>query len=484
MPDGTGAATGTDGNIAGLYKQFTTPPDAGGKGAGDAGQAGAVPGASQLGNGFPVLIGKPVYEKDMEYAKMVGVRNLPTLFGKKLRDDDKTSTAIPVNFGSKSACGMLPDETRLRLFHFKKLLNNMELQAAIKGETKHPTKEMMKSVPAYNDFAAACKAFNVTDFDDWIDQVQARFFFEEFEIPFVLADRFDSLPMTSPLVRVPGALGLLEGTLESDDATFTPQANTQSSYIVESKNNVVHTVITQDLLDDSSPPLIDKLRREVVMGIVRSYERAILDGDDSGTHIDDDTQAGAANLFSKAFKGLRKRIFDGDAAIGAGSLIYDNSGDPLNKDTFSELLKRLRCQSSEKDDLTYIMGCTSSHDLVTGAIPELFTAFAFGGLASNVTGQVPPVFGVMPTESSRVREDLDADGKANNPAVETLTYMVLVQKSRYANWIRQATRVFASPSLPSSDTMLMTGKARHAFAGIPIQTAERNAAMAINIKTV
>jgi hypothetical protein len=462
-------------NIKNLYSQFTATPD-------DTPADGIKAGS---GFGMPAYIGKAIYQKDLDWAKMVGIKSMPMLFGKKVSDNDRESTAVPVNFGSKSSTGMLPEETRLRLFYFKKLFNNVEIQACVKGQTRNPTKAMLKSVTSWPDFEAACKAFNITDFDDWIDQVQARFFFEEYEIPYVLADQFDSLPMTSPIVRVPGALGLLEGTLESDDAIFTPQSNTQSSYIVESKNNVVHTVITQDLLDDSSPPLIDKLRKEVLMGIVRSYERCILDGVEAPTvHIDDDTQAGPANLFSKAFTGLRKRVFDGDTLIGAGSLIYDNSGDPLNKDTFSELLKRLKCQGSEKDDLVYIMGCTGSHDLVTGAIPELFTAFAFGGLASNVTGNVPPVFGVKPIESSRVREDLDADGKANSPAVETLTYMLLVQKSRYSNWIRQATRVFASPSLPNTDTMLMTGKARHAFAGIPIQDKERSAAMAINIKTV
>jgi len=468
MPGATAADAGKS-ITSKLYDQFKTPE--GGTATKDGQQA-------------PAHVGRPIYAKDMDLVKMTGAKTLPQLFGKKLESGDETSSSVPLNFGSKSQTGMLPDDTRLRLTMLKKQLSNVEIQACIKGHTANPSKSLMESVPAFKDFQESCKAFDISSFGDWIDQVQARFYFEEYEIPHVLADQFDSLPMTSPIVRVPGALGLLEGTLESDSAVFAAQSNTEASYIVESKNNVVHTVITQDLLDDSSPALIDKLRKEILRGGVRSYERCMLDGDDSGTHIDDDTQAGAANLYTKAWKGFRKRIFDGDALIGAGSLIYDNLNDTLNKDTFSELLKRLRCQGSEKDDLVYIMGCTGSHDLVTGAIPELFTAFAFGGLASNVTGNVPPVFGVQPVESSKVREDLGADGKANNPAVETTTYMVLVQKSRYNNWIRQATRVFATPSLANSDTMLMTGKTRHAMAGNVISAEERNASMAINIKTV
>ena len=432
----------------------------------------------------PEVVGKPVFEKDMEYAKMCGAKSMDQLFGKKLDMSDTKSTAIPLNFGSKASTGMLPDETRLRLLQLKKLISDVEIQAQIKSGTVNPTLAAMKSVPRYADLQSALKAFNITDFDVWQERVQARFYFEEYEIPLMLADQFDYLPMTGPTVRVPGALGLLEGTLETDDATFTPQYNTAASYLVESKNNVVHTIVTQDLLDDSSPAIIDKIRKEILRGTGRSYERAMLDGDDTGAHIDADTQAGPANLFTKAFKGLRQRIFAADAAIGAGSLVYDNSGDSPSKDTFSEILKRLKCQGSEKTDLAYIMGCSTSHDLVTGAIPELFTAFAFGGLASNVTGQVPPVFGIKGVESAYVREDLAADGKAIAVPVTTLSYLMIVQKSRYNNWTRQATRVFASPSLPSSDSMLMTGKARQAFAGTPMNDKERNAAMAINVKTI
>lgn len=437
---------------------------------------------------------KAIYENDMRQAKALiqsksGVINLGAVFGHKLRDDDDRSTSVPLNFGSKSSMSfynptiMLDDDARKRLFMLKKLYSDCEIQAQFKGNTKYPSKELIKSVPRWKTFESFAKAFNVTDFDDWIDQVQARFFFEEYEIPRLLADKFDSLPMTSPIVRVPGALGLLEGELEADDGTFTQQSNTQSSYLVESKNNVVHVIITQDLLDDSSPAIIDKLRKEVVQGINRSYERAMLDGDDTSPHVDADTEAGSAKLYTKAWKGLRKRAFDNEVTVGGGEIVFDHNDTP-SKDMFSGLLKRMKCQGADKKDLVYILGCSVSHDLVTGAIPELFTAFAFGSLASNVTGMVPPVFGIEGVESQYVREDLETTGKALAVPSDTTTYAMLVQKSRFQNWTRQATRVFASPSLPSSDQMLMTGKARHAFAGIPQSTTERSVTMAINVKTV
>lgn len=438
----------------------------------------------------PEQIGKPVFQGDLDYLKYCGIpsgiKGFKHWLGGVAETAEETSVPL-VNFGSKASTGFMPDDVRLRLWEFKKAVSNVQIQAAYKYKAKHTTVDMLKSVPLYKStLEPMLKAFNVTDFASWIPTVHSRFFFEEYEIPLILADQFDTLPMDSSLVRVPGALGKLEGLLESDDAIFTEQSNTQASYIVESKNNVCHSVITQDILDDSSPAIIDKFRKEVVMGVARSYERAMLDGDSSGSHIDDDTQAGSAKLFSKAFDGFRKRAFDAETALGASQIIHDNANDTLSKDTFSELLKKLKCQGVDKSDLAYVLGCTAETDLVTGAIPELFTAFNFGSIASNVTGEVPPVFGIPVVCSEKVREDLEADGKADNPTVGTTTYMLLVQKSRYNNWVRQATRVFASPSLPSSDTMLMTAKARHALGGTPMGAGnpERNLAMAINIKTV
>lgn len=438
-----------------------------------------------LTGGAPAVTGKAIYEKDMEIVKSLGVSSLKDLFGKKLRDDDLNAVSAPPNFGSKSSVGMLPDDTRLRLFALKKLWNNVEIQACCLARSAWPEEKHFKAAPAWKAFEAAAKAFNVTDWSNWIDTVQARFYFEEFEIPHILADQFDSLPMSSSLMRVPGCLGLLEGQLESDDATFTAQTQTQASYTVESKNNVVHVIVTQDLLDDSSPAIMDKLRRSVVNGVRRAYERAILDGVKSPTvHFDAD-KAALPKTFCKAFDGLRKRAFDNEVATGSLEKIVFNHNDTPNKALFSKLLKKMGNFGVEKSNLVYIMGTTVEHDLVTGAIPELFTAFAFGGLASNVTGQVPPVFGIKGVTSELVREDLDTTGTAPAVPVATdRTYMLLVDKTRFMNHIRQATRVWAAPSLPSSDQLLMSAKARHVFGGVPQSADEKSVVMAINVKTV
>lgn len=430
----------------------------------------------------PAVIGKAVFEKDLEHAKACGFKTMGDLIGQRELSHDHA--ALPINFGSKASTAFMPDETRLRLFAFKKAYSMAEIQAQIATRNLQPSPEAIMATPAWKQYVEPmCKAFNITDFSSWIPTVNARFYFSEFEIPFILANEFDQQPMDSATVHVPGLLGLLEGKEEADNATFDEQSNTQAGFDVTARNNVCHTKITEDLMADSAPAIIDGLRRGVIAGIARSYERAIINGDTTiltsvrgDGHMDTDIRA-VGKHFSKAFKGMRKLAFENSA----NGSVYDHQGDTASKEIFRQLLKRMGKMGVEKADLKWVLPVSVSTDIITGAIPELFTAYAFGGLASNVTGELPPIFGVKGIESQYMREDLNASGVYASG--ETKTGVILFKKSRFANFVRQAIRVWAAPSLPSSDLMLMTAKMRHAWAGNPLSATEKSITMAINVAT-
>lgn len=439
----------------------------------------------------PGVIGQAVFEKDLDFCKYLGATKMSQIIGSK--DQSPDALALPLNFGSRKSMShngdQLPDEVRFRLLNLKKMVNNLEIQACIAFKGQHVTPAMMESLPYYKQtLQPMLKAYNVTDFSSWIPTVNARFYFEEYQLPFLLADIFDQMPMDSTTVTVPGDIGHLEGHEETDAATFTAQNTTQDNYQVISRNNVVHAQITEDLMSDSAPAYIEKLRRDVVMGIARAYEKALINGDITGSprgasHQDSDIAALALNAtFAKAFNGMRKKSFAADTAVGTGTFVYDHGGDSPSKTMFENTLKLMGKFASEKDDLAWILSSTVENALVTGAIPELFTAFAFGGLASNVTGQCPPVFGIKVLTSQFVREDLNAAGVYQSG--QTLTQVNLIKKSRFANFVRQAIRVWAAPSLPSSDIMLMTSKMRHAWAGNNQSATEKSVVQAINVKTI
>lgn len=451
---------------------------------------GAPPAPASAGGGAPSVIGKALYEDDLRAAEFLGVKGFKNLFGMRVDENQKDAPAVlPLNFGRKSQTLGMPEDARLRLFNLKKLIHSLQIQSEAAFRGQFVTPDMMKTMPIFKDhLAPLLKAYNVTDFANWIPDIWARFYFEEYELPFLLADLFDYQPMDSATMEVPGDTGHLEGTEETDTATFASQSTTTANYTVASRNNVVHTKITQDMMSDSAPAYIDKLRRDLMKGTIRSYERGLINGDTTKTavrgdaHQDVDTRALALNAtFLKAFDGMRSKAFANETLIGVpGSVVYDHGGDTASKIMFEKLLNMLGKFGSEKDDLAYILPSCVENQLVTGAIPELFTAFAFGGLASNVTGTVPPVFGIRPITSGYVRDDLAATGKYAAPGATT-TSVLLVKKSRFLNFVRQATRMWAAPSLPSSDELLMTSKTRHTWNGNPQTAKEIGIVMAINV---
>jgi hypothetical protein len=297
----------------------------------------------------------------------------------------------------------------------------------------------------------------------------------------ILGNEFDQLPMESATVQIPGAGGLPEGKEEGDSATFDEQSNTTDGFTVYARNNVYHQRITEDLMMDSAPAIIQKLRTEGAKALNRSWERSILNGDTSGSprgasHQDSDIAA-VAKHFSKAHMGLRKLAL----ANSANGSVYDHNGDVPTKALFAEVMKKMGQFAVEKADLRWILGISLGHDLVTGAIPELFTAFAFGGLASNVTGEVPPVFGIKGVQSRFQREDLNATGVYQ--AGSTLTCLILVRRDRFYHFVRQAMRQWATPTLASSDQMLLASKMRHTFGGVPQDALEKSVTIGINVAT-
>lgn len=450
---------------------------------------GDAPGQKAVGDttpGAPAIIGRPVYEKDLDQVKFLGVSKLKDIFGQVV-NEQQDEQALPLNFGSKRSTGALDNEVRLRLMNLKKLISSWQMQAAAAFRGQHVNASMMETLPIYKEHLKPLfKAYNITDFSNWMPTVWARFYFEEYELPYLLADLFDYVPMDSATMEVPGDTGHLEGTEETDAAVFDSQSTVQAKYTVHARNNVVHTKITQDMMADSAPAYLDKLRRDLMKGTIRSYEKALLNGSTKQTsvrgdlHPDTDIRAlTIKQTFSKAFDGLRQKAFDNETLLGGGQIVYDHGGDTASKLMFEKLLNMMGPMASEKDDLCYILPSAVENQLVTGAIPELFTAFAFGGLASNVTGQVPPVFGVRPVTSQYARDDLDAAGVYN--AAGVFTNVLLVKKSRFLNYMRQATRMWAAPSLPSSDELLMTSKTRHSWNGNPQNAKEKAVVMAVNV---
>jgi hypothetical protein len=430
------------------------------------------------------------------FVKAVGhhVNRLPGMFGKKNmgeilgQGDLPKDGAIPawvhpsINLRDRKSFRHINEELKELLLDFKKDLHNAEIQRQIMVHEKKMPYSIEQTPYFKHVIEPKLKAYNLTDFSAWVPTLNTSFYFEELDLDPVMDRYFPEYFMPSKTVTVPGTTGRLKGRLETDAATFTAQYQTQASFSLVAQDCVAHTDITEDLLADMIPnaSAFERLRREAAMGVQRSKEDAIINGDDSITtsvqgdgHMDSDIAGGAATLFNKAFKGLRKRAL-------AASVTYGNGGAAVSLSTYNGLIPLMGKFAKEKGDLLIVLGPTIANKIITGGVPELLTHDKVGPSTATIsTGILPKIFGIEQYESEWVREDVNASGVYASSQV--LTTMLLVKKSRFVVGKRAPLKIWATPSLASSDKLLLSAKERFSFGGNPQSASEVSIAAAINI---
>lgn len=439
--------------------------------------------------------GAPNYNKGLghyvstAHTKYFGRNEIKDIFGVGEESDrgaDHPSVMKSINFGDRKSHRHVPEEVSHELFQLKSLIHSAQLQAFLLSR-KSGMPIAMDTVPFFKAHVfPKLKAYNLTDWAAWVPQVQARFYFEEFEIALGLEAYFETVKMNSRVEQVPGALGRIFGMLESDDATFTEQSQVPGSYVWTAQDCVAHVKVTEDLLQDAMPQTFDRYRKSCMMGVQRSKERSIINGDDTvgggsphqgGAHMDADVAAASSKDFRKAFKGLRKIALD-NAANGS---VFNNQGNVFGLDTIRGMVRLAGTMAKDKADLLWVLGSSVGNHIVTGGIPEIMTVQNVGGQATLVNGSMWPIFGIKPYESEYVREDVSATGVNTAPA-NNLTTSQLIKRSRFLLGQRAPVKIWATPTLANQDALMMTAKERFSFAATPQSDKEKSCILAVNIK--
>lgn len=417
--------------------------------------------------------------------QMMGKSHISQIFGVgELPYEGRAAHGVHVsmNLRAKGENRHVSADLKEVLLDLKKHLHNAQLQQQIiVRRTMQPM--AVDQTPYFKAVVEPMlKAFQLSDWSQWLPTLNVGFYFEELEIAPALDSFLPELPMGSKTVQVPGALGRLKGRLQGDIDTFGSQSNTSAGYLMTAQDCVAHTDITEDLMQDIVPASggFERLRKEVALGVQRSKEDAIINGDDTiatsvqgDGHMDSDIAALPATEFNKAFKGLRKR------ALAAGN-IYDNEGAGFDLSTYNGLFTKLGKFAKEKGDLLTIIGPTVGNRIVFGNVPEILTADKFGlNNMTLATGDLPKVYGIQQYESEWVREDVNASGVY--AASQEFTTMIALKKSRFAVGVRSPIKIWATPSLANMDKMLLTAKERFTFGGVPQSAEETSVAIATGI---
>jgi len=99
------------------------------------------------------------------------------------------------------------------------------------------------------------------------------------------------------------ALNGITGYLVSEATAGTESAESYTTMIYLVSKCMATVKKSYEALDDSLIPLADEVRMGIVDALARAIENAVVNGDDTATHMDSGVAAGS---YAKAFKGLRR----------------------------------------------------------------------------------------------------------------------------------------------------------------------------------
>jgi HK97 family phage major capsid protein len=171
--------------------------------------------------------------------------------------------------------------------------------------------------------------------------------------------------------------------------------------------------------EDAIIPLLPLLQTLLGEAGAQALERAIINGDTTGTHMDTDIAA-ITNDAAKSWMGLRK------LALAQSTLKVDLSTGGISRANLIAIKKKLGKWGRRPSDLAWIVGPQGENDFLN--LDEVITIDKRGAGATTVTGLINSYLGIPIVVSEENREDLNATGV--NDGVTTTKGSVLLVNHR------------------------------------------------------
>jgi HK97 family phage major capsid protein len=318
------------------------------------------------------------------------------------------------------------------------------------------------------------KAFSSAAFSDFIpSSIVSSQYIEEFELDYDLQRRFKQVTMPNPVYDLPILKDVLKAQIASEGAAASAREFGETKLRFSSKKLESFHIIPEELQEDSAPDFLAIARYELAQSHVRAVESAIVNGDDDGTHIDSDTQAGAAALCEKLWKGLRRQALANAAAGGS----YNVAG-ALSETALFALKTKLKKFGVNPTDLLWIVGPAVYNQLL--ALPSMLTLDKAGPRATMAIGQAGSIMGIPVVVSGMMREDLNASGVYDGTTTSK-GGILLVNAKRWYVGMRRPPSLRIVQDLPNYDRYLMAAYQRLDFQGHAQSASEVSVCYGYNI---
>lgn len=328
-----------------------------------------------------------------------------------------------------------------------------------------------------HDLMPRLKAFGSTTpgaGDEWVPTLLSSSYVEEYELEHAVEDKFMQQTMQSNPWELPTQDTLNKARIIGENAQISDTTFQTGKLTFTATKLGEHHILPEEMTEDSAPDIMAAARDHVVRAQIRAVESALLNGDDDGTHIDSDTQAGGADLAEKAWKGLRRQALANSA--NGGTHDYGNAAvTDANLRSQRAKMKKFGAHPSE---LLWIAGPVVYIQML--GLPDVVTIDKFGQNATVVKGSLANYQGIPIVNSEHMREDLSDLGVYDGVTIDRAG-ILLVNLRRWYVGIRRPIRVKAMADLPYYDRFLLASYQRKDFVGHAQDASEVSVSFGINI---
>lgn len=347
-----------------------------------------------------------------------------------------------------------------------------------KADRTHAIKNILESsYYAKNVLAPRLKAFGSTvsgGGDEWVPTLIAENFIQEYELEHVLESRMRSIPMRSNPFDLPVQNAVKKARKIAENTAITDTNFGTTSLRFTAVKIGEYYILPEELTEDSAIDFMPLARDEVIRAQIRAVESAAINGDADGTHIDSDTQAGAADLAEKLWNGLRRQAIANSANGGT----HDFGGAAVTKPNLSAMRAKMDKFGVLPTELAWISGASVYQQFLS--LDDVSTVDKFGPQATVLRGALAAYQGIPILISEHMRENLNDNGVYDGTTL-TKGGLLLVNLQRWYFGQRRPIVVKAQMDLPNQDRFLLASYQRKDFQGHVQGAAETSVVYGIDI---
>ncbi|RLI91161.1 MAG: phage major capsid protein [Candidatus Altiarchaeales archaeon] len=241
---------------------------------------------------------------------------------------------------------------------------------------------------------------------DWVPTGFSTDLIQKVRLDTKVASLFRRIDMPRDPYTLPTATGdatvYLQGEAKKDTPSkYKASTPTTGKLELSAKKLAARVVFSEELDEDSLIPILPFVRDNIITALAEAVENAIVNGDDSASHMDSDVTD--SDDVRKAFKGLRKR----------GLMLTNSQVDAGNSKITKTLLAQQRAKMKkygiDPSKLAYVVSPLVYNQFLS-ELDNVQTLDKYGPKAIVFTGELGKYMGVPIIVSDFMRDDLKSDG--------------------------------------------------------------------------